>query len=106
LSLPNKNAREHSKRKTRIRAALEEQEVQTMTTIRNVMETTDANSESGHSEPKYSFHQKHESDGKPIAWAKVWNGPEQVIFGRDAKRGLQNEKMQLGWTLELAMGKF
>ena len=85
--------------------ALEEQEVQTMTTIRNVMETTDANSESGNSDPKYSFHQKHESDGKPIAWAKAWNGPEQVIFGHDAKRGLQNEKFATGLDSGACYGK-
>jgi len=43
-------------------------------------------------------------DGRPLEafigndrlWAKHWNGPEYLIFGHDAVRGLQQERMALG----------
>jgi len=48
------------------------------------------------SQHQYGYFEKHQSEGKPLPWAQVWNGPEQVIFGHDAKRGLQNEKYAIG----------
>ena len=35
-------------------------------------------------------------DAKPTPWAQVWEGPELVIFGHDAKRGLQLERHAIG----------
>lgn len=31
----------------------------------------------------------NESRGHPVPWASVWEGPNQIVFGHDARRGLQ-----------------
>ena len=38
----------------------------------------------------------------PIAWASAWKGPQRVIFGHDARRGLQ--QCEGGWALGLDSG--
>jgi predicted phosphodiesterase len=53
--------------------SLTNQSTQTMVTIRNLI-----------------------VEGEPMAWAKLWQGPELVIFGHDAKRGLQKEEHAIG----------
>eukprot|EP00581_Thalassiosira_minuscula_P003440 CAMPEP_0183743746 /NCGR_PEP_ID=MMETSP0737-20130205/65376_1 /TAXON_ID=385413 /ORGANISM="Thalassiosira miniscula, Strain CCMP1093" /LENGTH=450 /DNA_ID=CAMNT_0025979375 /DNA_START=239 /DNA_END=1591 /DNA_ORIENTATION=+ len=66
---------------------LEQQETQTMITLRNAI-AADA-----------------DGGNKPKAWAKLWRGPELVIFGHDAKRGLQQEEYAIGLDSGCVYGK-
>ncbi|GFH43677.1 hypothetical protein CTEN210_00150 [Chaetoceros tenuissimus] len=83
------------------RVGLDQQDVKTMTTIREVThESCNSNKDS-----KYFYYDKkiHSSNSKP--WASVWNG-EHVIFGHDAKRGIQQENYATGLDSGACYGKF
>jgi bis(5'-nucleosyl)-tetraphosphatase (symmetrical) len=44
-------------------------------------------------------------NGQRRPWASVWSGPEFVIFGHDAKRGIQDYEMALGLDTGACYGK-
>ena len=67
--------------------ALERQDARMMTRMRHVVRGED-----GGWEPV----EKAVGDGTPTPWASEWTGPERLIFGHDAVRGLQQYPHALG----------
>ena len=79
---------------------LVDQEIQTMTMLRDVI-IQDSNRDETNC---YKYYKPCDV-GNPKAWAKSWEGPELVIFGHDAKRGLQREKYAIGLDSGACYGK-
>jgi bis(5'-nucleosyl)-tetraphosphatase (symmetrical) len=86
------------------------QEIETMITVREVLPVCD---DAGHDDViRFEFHERKKGkeailskDTKclePCPWASVWNGPQRVIFGHDARRGLQRYKGD--WAIGLDTG--
>jgi len=84
---------------------LEYQSTDTMVLIREVEELN----EGGTFKLKYSKRGKQSSPatspGNVHPWASVWSGPYRVIFGHDARRGLQVYKDAIGLDTGACYGK-
>ena len=79
---------------------MDEQDIKTMVTVRNLTLTQHHDSSSKDSDTtnqsKYEYYNPQATEKNPIPVAKTWVGPELVIFGHDAKRGIQLEEHAIG----------
>lgn len=89
---------------------LKSQEIETMITIREVLPVCD---DAGRDNViGFEFHERKKGNEaalskdmvclEPRAWASVWNGPQMVVFGHDARRGLQ--RYEGDWAIGLDTG--
>lgn len=77
---------------------LEEQTNRTMVTLRTVVLVANEGQP-----PSYQYDESSGGDGVP--WASVWTGPDFIIFGHDARRGLQRERYAIGLDTGACYGK-
>jgi len=72
---------------------LQDQTIKTMITLRNVDVSSNENSGD------------NSDEGHKVPWAAAWEGPERVIFGHDARRGLQSYRWAMGLDTGCCYGK-
>jgi len=79
---------------------LEDQRIETMIAVREVEKVSDGNSDNYRYE--YRTRGKRALDNERYPWASLWKGPYRVVFGHDARRGLQLHEG--GWAIGLDTG--
>eukprot|EP00957_Ditylum_brightwellii_P120449 9190031-Ditylum_brightwellii.AAC.1 len=84
---------------------IEQQKVKDMVTLREVALQSSSlasfEAQKGSSKPKVkndnnSNELQNQEESIRVPWANAWNGPQRVIFGHDARRGLQLQSMAIG----------
>jgi hypothetical protein len=75
---------------------MKDQDIRTMVTVRNLTLIQNADESTIDNQRRYEYYNSNQTEEKPIVWAKAWTGPELIIFGHDAKRGIQLEKYAIG----------
>ncbi|KAG8344276.1 Calcineurin like phosphoesterase superfamily domain [Trypanosoma vivax] len=71
---------------------LEKQLVEEVTTMRNFIEKGKRSGERGVTGAEVTLTTSNETDSG-VPWASLWRGPEMVVYGHDARRGLQTKFM-------------
>lgn len=73
--------------------AIANQDIKTMVTVRNL---TRLQNNGDDSMKQYEYYNPSKTEDMPIPVAKAFTGPDLVVFGHDAKRGIQLEKHAIG----------